>query len=72
MGLSMADRLDEQFAPYGSTLSTKELGEVLGVSEQTVRRWLAEGIIPAYKVGPSWVAFTAEVRDWLREQRNQQ
>ena len=72
MGLLMAeDRLDEHFAGYGPTLTTKELGEILGVSEPTVRRWLAQGVVPAYKIGTSWVTYRDEVRDWLREQRNQ-
>lgn len=71
MGLLMGSRLDDLFAPYGEHLTTKELGEIFGVSEPTVRRWLASGVIPAYKVGTSWVILAGEVRDWMEKQHNQ-
>lgn len=74
MGLIMASRLDDLFAPYADQkhLSVSELADVFGVTKETVRRWLTMGVIPAYKVGASWVILTAEVRDWMEEQSNQQ
>lgn len=69
----MGDRLDELFAPYEGQkhLSVRDLVDILGVAEPTVRRWLQMGVIPGYKLGPAWVILTAEVRDWMQEQHNQ-
>lgn len=69
----VSSRLDDLFAPYVDQkhLSVREVGDLLGVSEATARRWLGQGVIPAYKVGTAWVIFTAEIRDWLEEQHNQ-
>ena len=74
MGLLMGSRLDDLFAPYADQthLSVKDVGDLFGVSEPTARRWIAQGVIPAYKMGTSWVILTSEVRDWMQEQRNQQ
>lgn len=69
----VSSHLDDLFAPYVDQkhLSVREVGDLLGVSEATARRWVAQGVIPAYKVGTAWVILTAEVRDWLEEQHNQ-
>ncbi|MFF5325131.1 helix-turn-helix domain-containing protein [Janibacter hoylei] len=69
----MGSRLDDLFAPYADQthLSVADLAVLFGVTKETVRRWLTMGVIPAYKVGASWVILTAEVRDWMEQQRNQ-
>lgn len=36
-------------------LTVNEVAERLSVSPRTVRRWIANGDLPAYKVGPSYV-----------------
>ena len=35
-------------------LTTMEVAELLRVSEQTVRRWCADGTLPALKLGRRW------------------
>ena len=52
-------------------LSVHELGDALGVSSQTVYRWLRGGEIPAYRVGTSWLILRDEVCDSLEARHNQ-
>ena len=35
-------------------LTPQEVSDLLRVSVQTVRRWIKEGELPAYKVGRGW------------------
>jgi excisionase family DNA binding protein len=41
-------------------LSLKEAADMFGVSERTIRRRIAEGKLPAYRVGPRSIRVTAE------------
>lgn len=34
------------------SLTIAEAAELRGVSTKTIRRWIAAGLIPAYRVGP--------------------
>jgi excisionase family DNA binding protein len=47
MSTSSANSTEEQ-----SFLNPQEISDLLRVSVQTVRRWIKEGSLPAYKVGP--------------------
>ena len=38
-----------------SDLSKRETAQELGVSEKTVERWIAEGRLEAYRIGPRLV-----------------
>lgn len=48
----------------------KQLMERLNVSERTVRKLLARGAIPSYKVGSSVRVDPADFEQYLKEQRN--
>jgi excisionase family DNA binding protein len=41
-------------------LSPDEVAKIRGVSGRTVRRWIAEGRLPAYRVGPRLIRIKAE------------
>lgn len=43
----------EQEVPNGLTLA--EVADARGVAVRTVRRWIAAGLLPAYRVGPRLV-----------------
>lgn len=46
-----------------------EVADMLKVSIYTVRRWINQQAIPAYKVGRGWRIETGEFKDWLQENR---
>jgi excisionase family DNA binding protein len=52
-------------------LTPQEVSDLLHVSVQTVRRWIKEDSLPAYKVGPRmWRISKADLDEWLDEQRS--
>lgn len=51
-------------------LAPQEVAELLRVSVYTVRRWIKEGDLPAYKVGRSWRIDQEELERWLDAQRH--
>ncbi len=52
-----------------SFLTPQEVSRLLRVSVYTVRRWIKEGDLPAYKVGRGWRISEADLSFWLRQQR---
>lgn len=50
-------------------LTPQEVSVLLRVSVYTVRRWIKEGNLPAYKMGRGWRISEGELDDWLRQQR---
>jgi excisionase family DNA binding protein len=52
-------------------LTPQEVSDLLQVSVQTVRRWIKEESLPAYKVGPRmWRIRTGDLDEWLERQRS--
>jgi len=56
-------------AEHLAFLTPEEVSEVLRVSVYTVRRWIKEGSLPAYKVGRGWRISEMAMDEWLS--RNQ-
>ena len=50
-------------------LKIKDVAELLSVSETTIRRWLIEGKIPAYKINHQYRFNRLEIEDWVMGQR---
>lgn len=46
-------------------LKIKDVAELLSVSETTVRRWLSEGKIPAYRINQQYRFSRNEIEDWV-------
>jgi excisionase family DNA binding protein len=46
-------------------LTPQEVSDLLRVSVYTVRRWIKEGHLPAYKVGRGWRIRDADLDNWL-------
>jgi len=46
-------------------IGTKEIAEHLGVTVVTVRKWIASGKIPCYRVGKLWKFKASEVDEWI-------
>jgi excisionase family DNA binding protein len=51
-------------------LTPQEVSELLRVSVYTVRRWIKEGHLPAYKVGRGWRIGEADIDRWLEENQS--
>ena len=52
-------------------LTPQEVSDLLHVSVQTVRRWIKEDSLPAYKVGPRmWRIRRVDLDVWLEQQRS--
>lgn len=50
-------------------LKIKDVAELLSISETTVRRWLTEGKIPAYRLNHQYRFNRTEIEDWVLKQR---
>lgn len=50
-------------------LTPQEVSDLLRVSVYTVRRWIKEGNLTAYKVGRGWRIGESEIGEWLGGQQ---
>ena len=48
-------------------LSVQEIAQYLGISKETVYRWLEKGRIPSHRVGKQWRFKTTEVDSWVAD-----
>jgi excisionase family DNA binding protein len=53
-----------------SFLTPQEVSDLLRVSVYTVRRWIKQGRLPAYKVGRVWRIRESDLDTWLNEKRH--
>lgn len=60
----VVNHLEEQ-----AFLTPQEVSALLRVSVYTVRRWIGEGSLPAYKVGRGWRVRRNDLDAWLDRQR---
>jgi excisionase family DNA binding protein len=52
----------QQIEPW---FSVEEIAQHLGVSKETVYRWLEKNLIPAYRLGKLWKFKPSEVDKWV-------
>ncbi len=57
---------DHIVATQDRWLSVEEIAEHLGVSKESIYRWLERGKIPSHRVGKQWRFQTDEVNEWVR------
>ena len=48
-------------------LSVEEIAAHMGVSKETVYRWLEHGKIPAHRIGKLWKFKASEVDVWVKQ-----
>lgn len=53
-------------------LTPQEVSAILRVSVYTVRRWIKDGDLPAYKIGRGWRIREADIDRWLNQHQNHQ
>ena len=46
--------------------SLEEIAEYLGVSQDTIHRWIRTKNMPAHKVGRLWKFDVSEVNNWVK------
>src|SRR5579871_5676913 len=46
-------------------LKIKDVAELLNVSETTIRRWLSDGKIPAYRINHQYRFSRFEIENWM-------
>ncbi len=50
-------------------VNLEQVADHLTVSKDTIRNWIKEGLLPAYKVGKMYKFKLSEVDQWVREGR---
>lgn len=50
-------------------LKIKEVADLLNISETTIRRWVADGKIPAYRIDDQYRFSRIEIEDWVMQQK---
>ena len=50
-------------------LSVQEIAQYLGISKETVYRWLESKKIPAHKIGKQWKFQVSEINSWIKSGR---
>jgi nitrogen PTS system EIIA component len=50
-------------------LKIKDVAELLNVSQTTIRRWLVDGKIPAYRLNHQYRFSRVEIEDWVLRQK---
>lgn len=50
-------------------LKIKDVAELLSVSETTIRRWLLDGKIPAYKLNRQYRFSKIEIENWMMKRK---
>ena len=48
-------------------LTSKEVAELLNISDYTIKRFAREGRIPDRKIGRQWRFSRQEIDDWFKE-----
>lgn len=50
-------------------LKIRDVADLLNVSETTIRRWLSDGKIPAYRINRQYRFSRTEIEDWVLSQK---
>ena len=67
----VSDALDKLFEGLPERLTVDQLAQVLGLGDRTITyRWLRDGIVPAIKLGKTWLILRDDVKEHLRSQYN--
>lgn len=54
----------------GRFLNSRQVAQIIGMHEDTVRNMLIEGRMPAYRLGGRWRVDEYELNRWLEQRRH--
>lgn len=63
-------RLDELFEGLPPKLDVPQVADLLGMTTKGVYKWIHTGVIPAYKLGGTWLILRDELRDAIASGSN--
>lgn len=63
--VSLPSKPPDMLAGYPDLLSVKEMREITGVSEQTIRKEIAERRLPGQRVGRKWLVPKCRFVDYM-------
>ena len=63
------ETFEEKLAALDRPLTVGELAGILGVAPYTIRDWIKQRRLPAYRIGNSWRFEPREIADWWRARR---
>lgn len=66
----MTSRLDELFDDLPKKLDVPQVADLLGMTKKGVYQWIHQGVIPAYKLGATWIILRDELRDAIASGSN--
>lgn len=58
--------MENEMSTTEKWLSVEEIAKHLGISKETVYRWLEKEKIPAHRVGKLWKFQISEVNEWVK------
>jgi excisionase family DNA binding protein len=66
----VSSRLDDLFAGLPKKLDVPQVAELLGMTTKGVYKWIHTGVVPAYKLGATWMILRDELRDTIASGSN--
>jgi excisionase family DNA binding protein len=66
----MSRHLDALFDDLPARLNVAQVADLLGVSHQAVHKWVRTGVVPAYKIGGTWVILREDLKDVMEAGSN--
>lgn len=66
----MTSHLDDLFADLPKKLDVPSVAELLGMTKKGVYQWIHQGVVPAYKLGATWIILRDELRDEIASGSN--
>lgn len=66
----MTSRLNELFDDLPKKLDVTQVAALLGMTKKGVYQWIHQGVIPAYKIGATWIVLRDELRDTIASGSN--
>lgn len=68
--MSTDEHLDALLARYPDAMTPSEVAEVLRLKEPAVRKMLATGRLPGFRMDRHWITAKSELRAYLQQRHN--